>query len=86
MWDLWWTKWHRGRFSPRIQISPVNHSTDRSTLIIIRGWYNRTILASVIVDSVPLHPPKKGSGVRNHVQIEVLASLTIKSVIFCDVT
>jgi hypothetical protein len=35
MWDLWWTKRHWGRFSPRTSVSPVNHSTDYSTLIII---------------------------------------------------
>jgi hypothetical protein len=35
MWDLWWTKWHRGRFSPSTSVSPDNsHSTDCSTLII----------------------------------------------------
>jgi hypothetical protein len=27
-----------------------------STLIIIRGWYSRSIVASVIVDSAPLQP------------------------------
>jgi hypothetical protein len=35
MWDLWWTKWHCGTFSPSILISPASHSTDCSTLIII---------------------------------------------------
>jgi hypothetical protein len=47
-------------------------STDCSTLIIIiiitiiitiitiiLGWYNRLVMASVIVDLAPLHPPKK---------------------------
>jgi hypothetical protein len=35
MWDLWWTKWHWGRFSPRISVTPANsHSTGYSTLII----------------------------------------------------
>jgi hypothetical protein len=33
--DLWWTKWHWGRFSPRTFVSPSNfHSTYCSTLII----------------------------------------------------
>jgi hypothetical protein len=47
MWDLWWTKWHGGRFSPSTLVSPANsHSTTYSTLIIIiiiiiRGWYNK---------------------------------------------
>jgi hypothetical protein len=35
MWDLWWTKWQWVRFSPSTSVSPVNHSTDRSTLNII---------------------------------------------------
>jgi hypothetical protein len=36
MWDLWWTQWHWGRFSPDISVSLANsHSTDCSTIIII---------------------------------------------------
>jgi hypothetical protein len=36
MWDLWWTKWRWGGFSPSTLVSPANsHSTDCSTLIII---------------------------------------------------
>jgi hypothetical protein len=32
MWDLWWTKWHWGRFSPSTSVSPANsHSTGYST-------------------------------------------------------
>jgi hypothetical protein len=35
MLDLWWTKWHWGRFSPSTSVSSANsHSTDCSTLII----------------------------------------------------
>jgi hypothetical protein len=35
MWDLWWTKWHWGRFSPSTSVSPVNsHSTNCSSPII----------------------------------------------------
>jgi hypothetical protein len=34
MWDLWWTKWHWGRFSPSTPVSPANyHSTDCSIFI-----------------------------------------------------
>jgi hypothetical protein len=37
-------KVHCGRFSPSTLVSPANsHSTDGSTLIIIRDWYNRPI-------------------------------------------
>jgi hypothetical protein len=43
-WDLWWTKWHWGRFSPSTSVSPANfHSTDCSTFIIIRGWYSWSV-------------------------------------------
>jgi hypothetical protein len=35
MWDLWWTKWRWGRFSPSTSVSPTNSpSTDCTTLII----------------------------------------------------
>jgi hypothetical protein len=41
-WDLWWTKWRWGRFSPSTSVSPSNlHSTKFSIIIITRGWYNR---------------------------------------------
>jgi hypothetical protein len=34
-WDLWWTKWQWGRFSPSTSVSPANsHSTDSSTFIV----------------------------------------------------
>jgi hypothetical protein len=36
MWDLWWTKWRWGRFSPSTSVSPDNlHSTNCSTMILI---------------------------------------------------
>jgi hypothetical protein len=36
MWDLWWTKWHWGMFSPSTSVSPANpHSTNCSITIII---------------------------------------------------
>jgi hypothetical protein len=35
MWDLCWTKWDWGRFSPSTSVSPAtSHFTDYSTLII----------------------------------------------------
>jgi hypothetical protein len=35
MWDLWWTKWRWGRFSPSTSVSPANlHSTNFSTITI----------------------------------------------------
>jgi hypothetical protein len=34
MWNLWWTKWNWGRFSPSTSVSPANpHSTKCSTFI-----------------------------------------------------
>jgi hypothetical protein len=46
MWDLWWTKWHWGRFLPAISVSPAKlHSTNCST--IIWDWYNRPVVATV---------------------------------------
>jgi hypothetical protein len=36
MWDLWWTKWRWGRFSPSTSVSPANlHFTNFSTITII---------------------------------------------------
>jgi hypothetical protein len=46
MWDLWWTKWRWGRFSPSTSVSPANlHSTNFCTITITyqRGWYNRPV-------------------------------------------
>jgi hypothetical protein len=35
MWDLWWTKWRWGKFSPSTSVSPVNlHSTNFFTVTI----------------------------------------------------
>jgi hypothetical protein len=43
MWGLWWTKRHWGRFSPSTSVSPANHSTDFSIIIIIQGWHKRPL-------------------------------------------
>jgi hypothetical protein len=50
MWDLWWTKWRWGRFSPSTSVSPANlHSTYFSSVILIYhlGLYNRPEMAAV---------------------------------------
>jgi hypothetical protein len=59
MWDLWWTKRRWGRFHLSTSVSPAKPSTNCSTPIIIRGWYNRPVMASEIMDSVPLHLKRK---------------------------
>jgi hypothetical protein len=44
MWALWWTKQHKGRFSPSILVSLASHySTNFSIIIITRGWHNKPI-------------------------------------------
>jgi hypothetical protein len=44
MWDLWWTKWHWGRFSPSTSVSLASrHSTKFFILIITQGRYSRSI-------------------------------------------
>jgi hypothetical protein len=43
MWGLWWTKRHWDRFSPSTSVSPANHSTKFSIIIITRGLHNRPI-------------------------------------------
>jgi hypothetical protein len=43
MWGLWWTKRHWGSFSPSTSVSPANHFTNFSIIIITRGWHNRPI-------------------------------------------
>jgi hypothetical protein len=41
-WDLWWTKWRWGSFSPSTSVSPANlYSNKLSIIIITRGRYNR---------------------------------------------
>jgi hypothetical protein len=43
-------------FPPGTSVSPAKQSADCSTLIIIQGWSNRPVVASVIVDSAQLRP------------------------------
>jgi hypothetical protein len=44
MWDLWWTKWHCGRFPLPIFIPLI---APQSPSYIIWGWYNRPIVAAI---------------------------------------
>jgi hypothetical protein len=58
MWGFWWTKWHWGRFSPSTSVSPANHSTDFSSIILTRGWHNRPLSGrSVEWTFIPPPPP-----------------------------
>jgi hypothetical protein len=58
-WDLWWTKWCWGRFSPSTSVSPANlHSTKFSIIIITRGRYNRPLNGRRAEwTQLGLHPP-----------------------------
>jgi hypothetical protein len=58
MWDLWWTKWRWGRFSPSTSVSLsifIPSTSSQSPLLIIWGWYNRPVVAVVPRD--PVSPP-----------------------------
>jgi hypothetical protein len=62
MWDLWWTKWHWGKFSPSTSVSPANsHSTDCATFIIIIYHPGLVQQAKVVTDVArnPKKPKKK---------------------------
>jgi hypothetical protein len=64
-WDLWWTKWRRGRFSQITSVSPGKtvYSTNFSILTITRDRYNRPGVAAVpsgpSLDSNPQYSNKK---------------------------
>jgi hypothetical protein len=61
-WDLWWTKWRWGRFSPSTSVSPANlHSTKFYIIIITRGTYNRPFSGRRPEwTQLGLHPPTMG--------------------------
>jgi hypothetical protein len=58
-WDLWWTKWCRGRFPPSTSVSPAKNRSFHQLLIltITRGRYNRPVVVAVpsgpSLDSTP---------------------------------
>jgi hypothetical protein len=57
-WDLWWTKWCRGRFSLSNSVSPAIHSTKFSILTITQGRYNRPVSGRLAEwTQFGLHPP-----------------------------
>jgi hypothetical protein len=64
-WDLWWTKWRRGRFSLSTSVSPASlHSAKFSILTITWGRYNRPEVADMpsgpSLDSTPHYANFKG--------------------------
>jgi hypothetical protein len=63
MWGLWWTKQHWGRFSPSTSVSPANHFTNFSIIIITQGWHNKPISGRIAewtqLDSTPKYTNKK---------------------------
>jgi hypothetical protein len=65
--DLWWTKWHWGKFTPSTSVFLTNHySTKFSILIITRGKYNMRIAGLraewTQLDSNPHFSNKKNYG------------------------
>jgi hypothetical protein len=58
-WDLWWTNWRWGRFSPSTSVSPANfHSTKFSILTITLGRYNKPVSGRRAEwTQFGLHPP-----------------------------
>jgi hypothetical protein len=68
MWDLWWTKWRWGRFSPSTSVSPANlHSTNFFTITLTYHpgliQYNRPVVAAV--PKAPRHKLKKKLNIAN---------------------
>jgi hypothetical protein len=60
MWDLWWTKWHWGGFSPRPSVSPVSsHSTKCSLLINLPGAGTTGQSETDILSGISLTPPQE---------------------------
>jgi hypothetical protein len=63
MWELWWTKRHWGRFSPSTSVSPANHSTNFSVIIITRDRHSRPISGRSVewtqLDSTPHYTNSK---------------------------
>jgi hypothetical protein len=61
VWDLWWTKWRYGRFSPNTSVSPAyfyyTNFSPQSPSPIIRVCYCKPVLAAV--PKVPAHILKK---------------------------
>jgi hypothetical protein len=61
MWDLWWTKLHWRMISPSTSVSPANHFTDCSTLIIIHHPRVGTVGQTVadVPSGLSLSPPQE---------------------------
>jgi hypothetical protein len=71
-WDLWWTKWGWGRFSPSTSVSPANlHSAQFSIITISRGGYNRPVVADAQSgpSSIPTMRIKKQSPAQHGARI-----------------
>jgi hypothetical protein len=83
MWDLWWPKWHWGRFFRVLRFPlPILFppTAPYSSSSIIRCWYNRSISGWRIKWAVSPHPKKlKKSRHRRPVRIskDITASLSL---------
>jgi hypothetical protein len=60
-----------GRFSPSTSVSPANHSTNFSIIIITRGWHCR-------VDRIGLHPPPSRIPIKENCNMVHLGIFVIK--------
>jgi hypothetical protein len=84
MWGLRWTKLHWGRFSPTTSVSPANHSTIFSIIIVIRGWHNRTLVTAVASEpnwTPPLTTPIKKLH-RTYTRLNTFSTTHVTSTIF----
>jgi hypothetical protein len=75
MWGLWWTKRHWGRFSSSTSVSPANHSTDFSIIIITRGWHYRPLSGRSV--EWTLIPPPPMQNKKKFIETDQVAGVTL---------
>jgi hypothetical protein len=57
IWDLWWTKWRSGRFSPSTSVSLANlQATNCSTITIT---YHPVLVVADVTSGLSLTPPQE---------------------------
>jgi hypothetical protein len=63
MWDLWWTKWHWGRFAPSTSVSPANPHCTVCSIIIID--HPGLVQLADVPSGLSLTPPRGGKTPRS---------------------